>query len=613
MESRAAPSEDERPRVHAPDARWLADLPGTDTIRLSAPSENERATHAHDGIRDSVGFGRRIDGARARLVAARGQSALRFSVVSSGALHVRAALELSDSAQYRITAYRPGEESAAVSLYRRPGESAPPHDTVWTPVTDGDTQVVVVERLGEAPSDWSVSVPQISHLDRPLYRTAVGPELNFRSSAPCQVDMACIYQVAPTAMQAGVVKANFGVALMIFTQSDGLTYTCTGTLLNNANYPSPIFLTAHHCLDGDEAVASLTTVWFYNRTACNNGPPNQGAVQVAGGATSLFGSASLDAALVQLNQMPPTLATYVGWDATPMQPNTPILAIHHPRGDVKKASFGTEVEVEPDPVPVIGLGTFPGGTFYLVSWDLGMIEPGSSGSGLLSFDAATGLFYLRGTLTAGSNFTCDSIGKATTFYSRFDNLYPYIETTLNGGSPAPAATGTAVEYYYADWNFYFETAFPDEIAALDGGAFGGVWKRTGQTFKVWTQPTVSAALDGVPGIKAAVANAATCRFFSTIFDPKSSHFYTPFDAECASLKAGNAWQYEGIAFYLQLADANGLCPAGSVPLYRLYDNGMGGAPNHRYTTSLEVFNQQAAAGWTFEGNGDTKVFACVPQ
>ncbi len=39
---------------------------------------------------------------------------------------------------------------------------------------------------------------------------------------------------------------------------------------------------------------------------------------------------------------------------------------------------------------------------------------------------------------------------------------------------------------------------------------------------------------------------------------------------------------------------------------------MGGAPNHRYTTSLTVFNTMAAAGWVFEGNGNTKVFACVP-
>src|SRR6266566_9942962 len=117
---------------------------------------------------------------------------------------------------------------------------------------------------------------------------------------------------------------------------------------------------------------------------------------------------------------------------------------------------------------------------------------------------------------------------------------------------APAATAqtqTAVEYYYANWNFYFVTAFPDEIAALDGGAFGGAWKRTGQTFDVWTGPTNGAL--------------PTCRFFSTTFAPKSSHFYTPYAAECAALVAGTGWQFEAIAFYVLLPDAKGNCPAGT--------------------------------------------------
>src|SRR5262252_4307768 len=91
---------------------------------------------------------------------------------------------------------------------------------------------------------------------------------------------------------------------------------------------------------------------------------------------------------------------------------------------------------------------------------------------------------------------------------------------------AAAQTQTAVEYYYADWNFYFVTSFPDEIAALDGGAFGGVWKRTGQTFNVWSDSTNGAL--------------ATYRFFSTGFAPKSSHFYTPYVNEYNSLRAGTA-------------------------------------------------------------------------
>ena len=169
---------------------------------------------------------------------------------------------------------------------------------------------------------------------------------------------------------------------------------------------------------------------------------------------------------------------------------------------------------------------------------------------------------------------------------------------LTGGSPAVAQTQTAVEYYYAAWNFYFFTAFADEIAGLDAGAYGGVWKRTGQTFQVWSQAG--------PGV------LPTCRFFSITFAPRSSHFYTPIAAECDGLKSNPNWMFESIAFYLQLPDANGNCPPGTVILYRLYNNGMGGAPNHRFTTSLAIFNQMLAAGWIFEGDLHTYAFACVP-
>lgn len=167
-----------------------------------------------------------------------------------------------------------------------------------------------------------------------------------------------------------------------------------------------------------------------------------------------------------------------------------------------------------------------------------------------------------------------------------------------GASFVRAQTQIAVEYYYGAWNNYFVTSFPDEIAVLDAGAFGGVWKRTGQTFNVWAGPT-SGAL-------------ATCRFFSTTFAPKSSHFYTPYETECSGLMSNPNWQFEATAFYVQLPDANGKCPAGTVVLYRLYNNGMGGSPNHRFITSASQFNQMRAAGWTFEGNGITGAFACVP-
>src|SRR5207244_2994874 len=91
-----------------------------------------------------------------------------------------------------------------------------------------------------------------------------------------------------------------------------------------------------------------------------------------------------------------------------------------------------------------------------------------------------------------------------------------------------------------------------------------------------------------------------CRFFSTAFAPKSSHFYTADPAECAQVKTMSAWQYEGDVFVVA-RPASGECPAATAPLYRLYNDGQGGAPNHRYTTCPVVRDRMLGKGWIYEG------------
>ena len=162
----------------------------------------------------------------------------------------------------------------------------------------------------------------------------------------------------------------------------------------------------------------------------------------------------------------------------------------------------------------------------------------------------------------------------------------------------PCSGSTAVEYYNAAWDAYFVTAYPQEIAALDGGAFNGAWTRTGESFNVWAEPTD--------------VMSTTCRFESTAFGARSSHFYTPFAAECAIVATNPDWLLEGHAFFLQQAGSGAQCAIGTRPLYRAYNRGMGGAPNHRYTTRPSVLDQMISRGWIFEGDAATRVFACVP-
>jgi hypothetical protein len=165
---------------------------------------------------------------------------------------------------------------------------------------------------------------------------------------------------------------------------------------------------------------------------------------------------------------------------------------------------------------------------------------------------------------------------------------------ISAGEPVSAAV-PLIEYYHAGFDHYFVTANADEIQKLDNGTFVG-WRRTGLSFNVFAS---------------GASNAAVCRFFSTAFDPKSSHFYTPFASECATVKTNPNWQFEGEVFNVDLPVA-GECAANRRPLYRLYNNGQGGAPNHRYTTDVSVRAQMVGLGWISEGDG-IGVIACVPM
>ena len=66
-----------------------------------------------------------------------------------------------------------------------------------------------------------------------------------------------------------------------------------------------------------------------------------------------------------------------------------------------------------------------------------------------------------------------------------------------------------------------------------------------------------------------------------------------------------------VATFNDASRTDGTCAPPSVPLYRLYNNGSGGAPNHRYTTQTDVRTQMIGQGWTPEGLG-IGVVACVP-
>ena len=84
--------------------------------------------------------------------------------------------------------------------------------------------------------------------------------------------------------------------------------------------------------------------------------------------------------------------------------------------------------------------------------------------------------------------------------------------------------------------------------------------------------------------------------------------------QCSTVRSNPDWQFEGDVFLTQCPPPHdGSCPAGTNPVYRMYNDGQGGAPNHRYTTDLKVRASMLAQGWIAEGYGSNGVIMCAPQ
>jgi hypothetical protein len=169
-----------------------------------------------------------------------------------------------------------------------------------------------------------------------------------------------------------------------------------------------------------------------------------------------------------------------------------------------------------------------------------------------------------------------------------------------GAVPIPAAAPPpvdVVEFYNAPLNHWFLTANADEAAAIDRGAVGPNWVRTGLGFRAYAAGTTGGnAVD-------------VCRFFGTPGVGPSSHFFTGNAAECAAVRTNAYWLDEGIAFRAILP-VGGACPAGSAPILRFFwPGGYTLASRHRYSSdAATIAALRADAAWIEEG----PVFCSAP-
>ena len=277
-----------------------------------------------------------------------------------------------------------------------------PHGGFSTAPIKGDKIILEYNQPSNASFDGNISISTIAHDYRNVF---FNEERGYGDSGSCNNNVACSI--------GDDWQDEIRSVAMILTS--GGSRLCTGSLINNATQDlSPYFLTANHCLGGNN---SWIFMFNYESPQCTNqnGPTNM----TVSGSSLLASSSTSDVALLLLNETPPQdyNVHYAGWDVSGSTPSTPV-GIHHPSGDIKKISFDYD-------------NASNSGNYWDVdSWDDGTTEPGSSGSPLFDGETHRIIGQLYGGVASCTNFGYDTYGKTSVSWNL--GLSDYLDPNNTG-------------------------------------------------------------------------------------------------------------------------------------------------------------------------------------
>jgi hypothetical protein len=383
----------------------------------------------------------------------------------------------------------------------------------WTPMTDGDTQLIEV-LVPSTPNGARLAVAAVSHIFASAADGFKAATQVKGASGACNVDTICATQTS------GFVNAKNSVAHMVFQAGCGTggaisSCICTGTLLNDtvAATQVPYFYGANHCISKQSEATTLITYWNYDNPVCRGTDISRSQSNVVqGGADLLYADQSTDVLLLKLRNTPPTTAFFGGWDSAAITASAPVTIIHHPAGDPKKVTLGQTLS----PSPFTVLSDMGNASYITPTYTSGVTEGGSSGSGV--FTISNGNYFLRGGLLGGPSSCATANDPANPsnrdYYSRFDLAYPLLKQWLDPTptSPLPAIpsdvfgerrstlmwlnTNGAVTFWRYSGSAFVDTGitygpYPGWTLIASDGDYDGdgkadlLWQRTDGAIAIW--------------------------------------------------------------------------------------------------------------------------------
>lgn len=268
-----------------------------------------------------------------------------------------------------------------------------------TAPTLGDITVLEYYEPSHSIGKGKINISQVVHAYKDIFGYLSPEEL------ACNININC-------PIGAPWVEQKRSVTRITFVQGGG-GYLCSGSLVNNVLQDRKLYyLTAEHCAPDNHA--SMVFFFNYENPTCwgTGGSMNQ----TLSGATLRAANYATDFRLVEINgSLPASYNGYFnGWDRSNAQPQNET-AIHHPGGANKKIS----VDIHPA-VTSNGFGGRLVNGFWLVIWDYGMTEGGSSGCPLYDQNKR-----VIGQNLGGTASQCENPQAVLKYFGKFSSSWDY--------------------------------------------------------------------------------------------------------------------------------------------------------------------------------------------
>ena len=299
-----------------------------------------------------------------------------------------------------------------------------PEEVLGTWLVEGDHAYIEYYQPANVVGEAKITVGSVVH----GYRTTASYEKSLGDSGDCNQDVDCDITPASDPYQLDTRKEEVKSASgMLVTGGSGF---CSGTLVNNTNNDgTPYFMTANHC-GGGEGSWAFRFNWRSPNPSCSTtaGSPNGSYNQTVSGATLRASSSESDMELVEITDASffnnNSNLVWAGWNRSTTQVPNVNFGIHHPSGDIQKVCREDDGAYR---ASVNFNGNSSTKMWYIDQWELGVTEPGSSGSGLFN---ETG--HLIGMLSGGGAACSGTVNNgAPDFYGRFGVAWNFGSSTAS--------------------------------------------------------------------------------------------------------------------------------------------------------------------------------------